>query len=42
MKCSFVRICGKRLTCLTYLSGAVAVEGIVDSLDFVKELALEG
>ena len=28
---------GKRLRCLTYFSGAVSVEGIIDSICFVKE-----
>ena len=36
MKSELVEIRGKRLTCLTYLSGAVAVEGLIDSVCFVK------
>ena len=36
MKCELIEIRGKRLTCLTYLSGAVAVEGLIDSLCFIK------
>ena len=31
-----VEITGKRLTCISYLAGAVSVEGIVDSVGFVK------
>ena len=31
-----IEITGKRLTCLSYLSGAIAVEGIIDSLSFCK------
>ncbi len=33
-----LEVTGKRLTCITYLAGAVAVEGIVDSVGFVKRL----
>lgn len=32
-----VAIRGKRLTCVTYLVGAISVEGLVDSVSFVKE-----
>ena len=31
-----VEVTGKRLTCITYLAGAVIVEGMVDSVGFVK------
>ena len=36
MKCDFLEIHGKRLCCLTYFSGAVVIEGIVDSIAFIK------
>lgn len=36
MKCDFLEIHGKRLCCLTYLSGAVVVEGLIDSIGFIK------
>lgn len=32
-----VEIRGKRLICITYLAGAVSVEGLVDSVGFVKK-----
>jgi len=34
MKREIVAISGKRLRCLTYFSGAVTVEGIIDSFSF--------
>ena len=36
MRREVVEVTGKRLTCLTYFSGAVSIEGIIDSLCFVK------
>ena len=42
MKRDLVEIAGKKLTCLTYFSGAVSVEGIIDSLSFVKMYNGEG
>ena len=36
MKRDIVEISGKRLTCISYLVGAVSVEGIVDSVAFLK------
>ena len=36
MKRDTVVIMGKRLRCLTYFSGAVTVEGIIDSFSFLK------
>ena len=36
MRKDTLEVKGKRLTCITYLAGAVAVEGIVDSVGFVK------
>ena len=32
-----VEITGKRLTCISYLAGAVAVEGYIDSVTFLKK-----
>ena len=29
-----ITVTGKKLTCLTYFSGAISVEGIIDSLNF--------
>jgi hypothetical protein len=37
-----VEIRGKRLVCITYLAGAVSVEGLVDSVGFVKKEKGEG
>ena len=31
-----VAVMGKRLTCVSYLAGAVSVEGLIDSVEFVK------
>ena len=36
MKKEVVEIEGKRLTCLSYLAGAVSVEGLIDSVGFLK------
>ena len=36
LKRDLIEITGKKLICLTYLSGALSVEGIIDSLSFVK------
>ena len=36
MKREIVEVTGKRLTCISYLSGAVSVEGLVDSVSFLK------
>lgn len=36
MRKETLEVKGKRLTCITYLAGAVAVEGIVDSVGFLK------
>ena len=32
-----VEITGKRLTCISYLAGAVAVEGYIDAVTFLKK-----
>jgi sporulation protein YqfC len=37
MKRDTVVIAGKRLRCLTYFSGAVTVEGIIDSFSFSRD-----
>lgn len=42
MKRDLIEITGKKLTCLTYFSGAVSVEGVIDSLSFVKMYNGEG
>ena len=31
-----LEVTGKRLTCISYLAGAVAVEGLVDSVSFLR------
>ena len=31
-----VAVRGKRLTCVSYLAGAVSVEGLIDSVEFIK------
>ena len=36
MKKDVVVIEGKRLTCLSYLAGAVSVEGLIDSVGFLR------
>ena len=36
MKKEVVEIEGKRLTCLSYLAGAVSVEGFIDSVGFLR------
>ncbi len=33
---NIVEIRGKRLTCMTYLAGTVTVEGLIDSVSFVR------
>ena len=38
MKREMLRVCGKRLSCVTYFAGAIAVEGIIDSVSFLREL----
>ena len=38
MKKEMLQICGKRLSCATYFAGAMAVEGIIDSVSFLREL----
>ena len=35
MKREVLCVCGKKLSCLTYLAGAISVEGIIDSVSFV-------
>ena len=37
MKKDIVEVSGKRLTCISYLAGAVSVEGLVDSVSFLKK-----
>ena len=39
MKREVLRVCGKRLSCVTYFAGAIAVEGIIDSVSFLREQA---
>ena len=36
MKKDIVEVFGKRLTCISYLAGAVSVEGFIDSVAFLK------
>ena len=36
MKREIVEVTGKRLTCISYLAGAVSVEGLVDSVSFLR------
>ena len=36
MKKEMLAVTGKRLTCVSYLAGAVAVEGLIDSVEFLK------
>ena len=36
MKKDIVSVEGKRLTCISYLAGAVSVEGFVDSVNFSR------
>lgn len=31
-----VTVTGKRLTCISYLAGAVSVEGLIDSVEFLR------
>ena len=38
MKKEMLQICGKRLSCSTYFAGAMAIEGIIDSVSFLREL----
>ena len=35
MKRDLLSVCGKKLRCVTYLAGAISVEGIIDSVSFV-------
>jgi sporulation protein YqfC len=35
MKKDMLAVCGKRLSCVTYLAGAVTVEGLIDSVSFL-------
>lgn len=35
LKRTAVLVTGKRLTCISYLAGAVSVEGIIDSVSFL-------
>ena len=37
MKKEVLQVCGKRLSCVTYFAGAIAVEGIIDSVSFIRE-----
>lgn len=37
MKRDIAEVTGKRLTCTSYLAGAVSVEGFIDSVAFLKE-----
>ena len=37
MKRELLCVSGKRLSCVTYLAGAVSVEGIIDSVSFLRE-----
>ena len=41
MKSDCMEITGKRLVCLTYTSGGVLIEGIVDGIRFVRSGASE-
>ena len=36
LKRELLEVCGKRLSCITYLAGAVTVEGLVDSVAFLR------
>ena len=36
MKRDVIAVEGKRLTCVSYLAGAVAVEGLIDRVEFVR------
>lgn len=37
MKKDIAQVTGKRLTCISYLAGAVSVEGLIDSVAFLNE-----
>lgn len=37
MKREILQVCGKRLTCVTYFAGAISVEGVIDSVSFLRE-----
>ena len=37
LKSELLCVCGKRLSCLTYFAGAISVEGIIDSVSFLRE-----
>ena len=36
MRREVIAVEGKRLTCISYLAGAVSVEGFIDRVDFVR------
>ena len=37
MRKDALQICGKRLSCITYLAGSISVEGLIDSVSFLRE-----
>lgn len=37
MKREILQILGKRLSCITYTAGAVTIEGIIDSVSYVRD-----
>ena len=37
MRRETVEVTGKRLTCISYLAGAVSVEGFIDSVSFLRK-----
>ena len=37
MKRDILCVGGKRLSCLTYFAGAISVEGIIDSVSFLRQ-----
>ena len=36
MRRDIIAVEGKRLTCISYLAGAVSVEGLIDKVEFVR------
>ena len=36
MKKELLSVCGKRLSCVAYLAGTVTVEGLIDSVSFLR------
>lgn len=41
LKRETVEVTGKRLTCISYLAGAVSVEGYIDSVSFLRREGVE-